>query len=269
MTKLLHKDLEFVVSHYMGTEVFEYNRQLGDQHRLREFYLVDCELDILPTSPHSRKIMERFIEVLVSQPPQNQSKILRAVRGRIPPGDMYTTPEHRGKMITMITALIERLESETTMIEPVSPKSSKQVVLEALIDAEEHISKGRVPSAVDRIHNALHGYLKEMCDDESIDYEDDANLPQLFKVLQKMHTAFQGSGTHQEKIDNIGKGLSTAIHSLNEIRNKASSAHPNEDLLDVCDATLAINAMRTIFHYVEEKRSPRGGNLLRRIFSRT
>ncbi len=268
MAELLPKDVEFVVSHYMGDDVFSYLGELSNQHKLREFYLVDCKLDILPTSPDSRTKIERFVEVLVSQPPQNQAKILRAVSGRIPPGDMYTSQERRVKMFTMITSIIERLESDTTFVDSVSPKSPSQVIQQALEDAEHHISRGRATSAVDRTHTAIHGYLKQMCDEESIAYGNNPSLPKLFKLLQSSHSAFQGSGSHQDKIDNICKGFATAIHSLNEIRNSATPAHPNDELLDIPDATLAINAMRTIFHYLEKKRSPRGKSLIQRIFSR-
>lgn len=268
MTQLLPKDVEFVVAHYMGDEVFGYMTELGDPHKLRQFYLVDCDLDIQPTSPNSGNTMERFVEVLVTQPPQNQAKILRGVQGRIPPGDYRTSRPRIQKMFEMIAAIIERLESESTFVDSVSLSSPSQVVRQALEDAEHLIRRGRAPNAVAKTHTALHGYLKQMCDDESIVYDDNPSLPKLLKLLQNDHPAFKGSGLHQDKIDNVGKGLATAIHSLNEIRNQASDAHPNDELLDVCDATLAINAMRTIFHYVEEKRSPRGQSLLRKIFSR-
>ena len=39
-----------------------------------------------------------------------------------------------------------------------------------------------------KTHTALHGYLKHMCDDESIVYEKNASLPRLFKLLQDKHS---------------------------------------------------------------------------------
>lgn len=100
MNELIPRDIEFIVSHYIGAETFNYHfGQLGDSHRLREFYLVDCELDILPDSPTSQNLLERFVEVLISQPPPNQAKILRAVRGRFSPGDEYTSVERRKKNV--------------------------------------------------------------------------------------------------------------------------------------------------------------------------
>lgn len=171
-------------------------------------------------------------------------------------------------MFAMISKIIDRLETESTSVNSVSLKSPSEVVRQALEDAEHHIQRGRATSAVDRTHTALHGYLKQMCDDESISYGDNPSLPKLFKLLQNTHSAFQNSGKHQEKINNIGKGLATAIHSLNEVRNQATPSHPNDELLDVCDATLAINAMRTIFHYVEELKLPRGQSLFQKILGR-
>lgn len=48
-------------------------------------------------------------------------------------------------------------------------------------------------------------------------------------------------------------GIATILDALNPIRNSASVAHPNLDLLSEADAMLAINAARTILHYVEAR----------------
>ena len=44
------------------------------------------------------------------------------------------------------------------------------------------------------------------------------------------------------------------LDALNPIRNKASLSHPpEEELLEEAEATLAINATRSIFNYLEHK----------------
>ena len=222
---------------------------------LREFLQVDCDLDIEPNSNSARAVHTEFIEILKSQPPQNQAKIVRAVLAKYFEPGGFRSASRQEKLRPKFEQVVQRLESESTFVDDVSPKSTSEVVQVALKDSNYLIGRGSVRSAVSKSHTALHGYLKQMCDDESIVYEKNASLPKLFKLLQDKHSGFQNAGPHQEKIDNVGKGLATAIHSLNEIRNQATDAHPNDELLDVCDATLAINAMRTIFHYVEEKRS--------------
>jgi hypothetical protein len=49
--------------------------------------------------------------------------------------------------------------------------------------------------------------------------------------------------------------MAATLDALNTIRNNASAAHPNEDLLGDPEALLAINAGRTIFTYVAQKTS--------------
>jgi hypothetical protein len=41
--------------------------------------------------------------------------------------------------------------------------------------------------------------------------------------------------------------------SLNPIRNNASVAHPNEELLNKEEAMLVINVTRTLLHYLDAK----------------
>jgi len=43
------------------------------------------------------------------------------------------------------------------------------------------------------------------------------------------------------------------MDTLNTMRNHSSLAHPNSVLLDDSEALLAINATRTIFHYLDGK----------------
>jgi hypothetical protein len=47
--------------------------------------------------------------------------------------------------------------------------------------------------------------------------------------------------------------MAAALDAMNTLRNHASVAHPNEDLLDDVDATLVVNAARTLFNYVNSK----------------
>jgi len=42
---------------------------------------------------------------------------------------------------------------------------------------------------------------------------------------------------------------------MNPIRNEASVAHPNKDLLDPPEAALVSNTARTILHYLDKKLS--------------
>jgi hypothetical protein len=47
--------------------------------------------------------------------------------------------------------------------------------------------------------------------------------------------------------------MATVVDVLNPLRNKASVAHPNEQLLAEPEALLVINSVRTLLNYLDLK----------------
>jgi hypothetical protein len=132
-----------------------------------------------------------------------------------------------------------------------NPAFTTDVVERALIDAELLLSSSGPPSAVDRVHTALHGYLQELCvrlkgTTHPISALD---ITGLFKVLRTTEIFIQS--THSQHVERVTQGLAVAIDALNPLRNQGSMAHPNPVLLTEAEAMLAINAVRTILHYVD------------------
>ena len=144
--------------------------------------------------------------------------------------------------------------------QPVStptPKLTSNAVQAALADAEQMVSQGRPVSAVDRAHTALHGYLKEVCTDAGItNIGADPSLTALVKDLIKNHPRFANTGPHKDEIEKMFKGMCVICDALNPIRNRGSLSHANETLLEPAEASMAINAARTILHYVHQKVEP-------------
>lgn len=131
--------------------------------------------------------------------------------------------------------------------------TASEVVRRALSDARELIRTTGAVSAVDRVHTALHGYLRDICDEESLSYPRDPSVQQLYKVIRTSHPAFSAAGPHEDEIKRISNSMATALDAVNTLRNQASVAHPNEDLLDDIDATLVVNTARTLFNYISGK----------------
>lgn len=131
--------------------------------------------------------------------------------------------------------------------------TASEVVRRALSDAKELIRSAGAISAVDRVHTALHGYLRDICDEESLSYPKDPSAQLLYKVIRTGHAAFSAAGPHEDEIKRISLSMAAALDAVNTLRNQASVAHPNEDLLDDVDATLVVNAARTLFNYVSGK----------------
>lgn len=123
----------------------------------------------------------------------------------------------------------------------------------ALREAEVLINSTGPSSAVDRVHTALHGYLLAVCDAAGVPYNPDPSITELFKTIHQNHPAFQNLGVHSSQIVQILRTFSSIVHVVNELRNRASTAHPNPSVLGPDEALVVINATRTLFAYLNAK----------------
>jgi hypothetical protein len=145
------------------------------------------------------------------------------------------------------------LERSGPHVEQPALRITSEVVERALGDAQELLHATGATSGVDRVHTALHGYLREVCGDVNITTVEDASLTDLFRQIRETHPAFRELGPRSEDIVHILRALATILDSLNPLRNRASVAHPNQALLPEPEAMLAINAVRSILRYVDDK----------------
>lgn len=250
MTGLTSGEINRIVNNYIGVNM----GYLGDfSYRTHsEFYPMYCELDIDPNEWEGTTRL-RFIEILKSQSPSDQVKILRGVLERFPlkapnaPNSRTLTEQKK------IEALIQRLE-KNALVTNLSPRITSEIVDNALTDAENLINTSGVANAVDRIHTALHGYLRAVCSQVNIDYDKQDTMPRLLKCLRQQHPAFRTDLPRNKDLEKILNAFGTILDSLNKLRNDFSLAHPNP-LLDDSAARLAINSARTILHYLDAKLS--------------
>ncbi len=252
MSGLTKSEIMKVVNRYIGVS----GGYLGDfSYRTHaEFYQEYCDLDIDP-SRLGGTTRERFIHILETHEPAVQARILRGVLGRFPVGPLNAPGTRTQALHDELLAIIGRLECSLPIANP-SPRITSQVVQRAISDAETLLKTTGASSAVDRVHTALHGYLMAVCDTEAITYQDDASLTVVFKALRTAHPLFQPHGARAGDITQVLRALASILDALNPVRNKASVAHPNQELLDKPEATLVINAARTILHYLDEKLAP-------------
>lgn len=154
--------------------------------------------------------------------------------------------------VKIVPKIARRLEGTSPVPIP-EPKITSAVVERAIGDAEALIKTSGAISGVDRVHTALHGYLRAVCDRENISYSDDHSMTRLFKLLRQHHPALQNLGTRSQDIERVLQSFASIMDALNPIRNNASVAHPNPDLLGKDEAMLVINAARTLLHYLDAK----------------
>jgi hypothetical protein len=216
-----------------------------------EFYPEYCDLDIDPYQ-YQGTTRERFIVILKGSPPNVQAKIVRGVLQRFP-FDAENRPTSRTKELhDDILNIARRLEGAASVASP-DPKITSEVVERAISDVEALIQIRGAVSGVDRVHTALHGYLRAVCDKENIVYGKDDSMTKLFKLLRQHHPALQNLGTRSQDIERVLQSFASIMDALNPIRNNASIAHPNENLLGKDEAMLVINATRTLLHYLDAR----------------
>lgn len=234
-----------IVNRYIGVR----DGYLGDfTYRTHaEFYPEYCGLDIDPaTYPGTTR--ERFIEILGNQSPRDQAKILRGVIDRF---DHDADNKTRLELRPELESWIARLESAPA-VELGRPEHTRDVVIRALADADELIRTNGATSAVDRIHTALHGHVLSLCEEAGIEANHETTTNRALKLLRQNHPGLAADGPRAGDITRILGAMATVL-DLNPIRNNASVAHPNEELLDDPEANLAINAARTVFAFLDAK----------------
>lgn len=248
MAGMTVQEISRLVNRYIGVS----GGYLGDfsYSSHRSFYPEYCDLDFNPDSIQGTT-RERFIDIATNASPADQAKIVRGILEKYPPGsDERRTKELHDEFLH----LADRLQGAPSVKTP-TLASTSEVVTRALRDAETLLKNNGATSGVDRVHTALHGHLRVVCLQAGIEFRPDATMVALMKQLRDQHPALSNLGPREQDIAQVLRALSSIMDSLNPIRNNASVAHPNDQLLDHNEAMLVINVTRSVLHYLDGKLS--------------
>jgi hypothetical protein len=119
-------------------------------------------------------------------------------------------------------------------------------------DAATLISQGKYSSSIDRIHTALHGYLRISSDEFGLKYEESDMMPKLFNLLYKRWEEV-GNGEINEMMLKALRSASATIEALNDIRNRYSLAHPNREIVSEDEAKFVLGLAESIVKYIEKR----------------
>lgn len=217
-----------------------------------EFYTMYCGLDIDPEE-YSGTTRERFAKILSSADAPTQAIILRGILEFCTTDNEYHG-ERREKYKPEVQEMIRRLEGEALpVVDNPSLVITSDLIERAIADAKTLIENTGATSAVDRVHTLLHGYLKELCRQNMIAFNEDANITALFSQLRNNHPSFQNSRNNSPNIDRMIRSLGAILDVFNPIRNRESMSHPNEILLEEPEAILFINIARSVLQYINTK----------------
>jgi hypothetical protein len=248
MGELKKSEMHWLVNEYIGVS----DGYLGDftYRTHREFYPAYCDLEINPEK-FAGTTRDRFLHILGSVDTRAQAAILRGVGRKFPTGSALFRTKAAG---SQLDRLISRC-SDSAAVTATDPRITTELVKAALADAATLLAASGPTSAVDRVHTALHGYLRAACVASGAQVTPDATMNDLFKSLRQQHPSLRDLGEHQDAILKVLRALTSILDALNPARNRGSLAHPNEVLLDEADAILFINAARTTLQYLDAKLS--------------
>ena len=99
----------------------------------------------------------------------------------------------------------------------------------------------------------MHGYLHSLCDEINVKLDGRPTMNQLFKTLRGSHPALADVGARGDDVNWTRGAIATILDALNPVRNNASVAHPNDQLVGEPEAHLVINIVRTLLNYLEDK----------------
>lgn len=160
--------------------------------------------------------------------------------------------EVSGRYIRFVAVELDTNNGTPPVDSPVLEVTS-DVIERALRDAERLIATEGAISGVDRLHTAFHGYLRALAVRIGITEIKDASITELFKAIRERHLDFQHTSPRKSDIDKIMRSLANIIDTLNPVRNQASVAHPNAELLQEPEAMLVINSIKTLLHYLNAR----------------
>jgi len=236
-----------IVNRYIGVS----GGYLGDfSYRTHaDFYPEHCDLDIDPYK-YEGTTRERFIAILTSLPPRDQARVLRGVIERFPVGEGPNTRTEAAH--NELLEVAHRLETGG-LVAGVVPRITSDVVSLAIGDAEALLHTSGPTSAVDRIHTSLHGYLMAVCDSAGVAYAPADSMVALFKKLRSGHPKLVDLGPRAQDIEKVLNSCASILDAMLPVRNRASVAHPNTELLGEEEARLVINVGRTLLNYLDAK----------------
>lgn len=103
------------------------------------------------------------------------------------------------------------------------------------------------------MHTGLHAFLKGACVDAKIEFAVDATPNQLLKLLLDSHPRLQDLGPRGQELRRLIRTSASIVDAMGTLRNRASLAHPNEELLDNEEAMFVINLGRSLLRFLDAK----------------
>jgi hypothetical protein len=179
---------------------------------------------------------------LVLREPENLRKLIE-----YPPIGGWLAENEAGALAEL------RAEVTGVQVEHVPPQVASDAAIAALADAQTLLRERGPTSALDRVHTGLHGFLRAGCDQAGIEYPPDASANALLRKLLDEHPGLADLGPRSADVRRVIQTSSAIVDALGTLRNRATLAHPNEELVGDDEALLVINVTRSLIAFLDAK----------------
>jgi hypothetical protein len=193
---------------------------------------------------------ERFINVLETQSPRAQAAILRALVARCPPGQAGAPTARTEQYRDELLRRADQLEGTAGVADPVFTTATVRMALD---DADMLVTTRGPTNAVDRVHTALHGWLRAAVAASGVATAAEASMPAILKAMRSDTGPLADLGRRGNDVAKLPNASASILDALLPLRNRASLAHPNDELLDAAEAHLVINIARSLLLYFDTK----------------
>ncbi|WP_268244942.1 hypothetical protein [Cognatilysobacter bugurensis] len=124
---------------------------------------------------------------------------------------------------------------------------------QALVDALQWLDAGEPVGCIHRIHDALRGYLLDVCARANLTVAGDATVTELYWLLTSDHPIFAAQTRQSPQVGHALASLAGAVTALNTVRHDAPIVDANQAAPGEAEAVLMAELVRTLFNYVRRR----------------
>ncbi|MNS37190.1 hypothetical protein D3C72_693970 [compost metagenome] len=156
----------------------------------------------------------------------------------------------RNKDYELYNIISSAIDGSCIVNTPTVTHTSKSIMA-ALDDAEALLKTRGAAYAYDRMHTALHGFLKQACINKGIPFNDSDAITALLPNINAFLKNKPDTGRN-DKVFAMLRSANSMLDTINYLRNHHSMSHANENLLTEADAKFSINLARSIMTYIDD-----------------
>ena len=147
--------------------------------------------------------------------------------------------------------VIESIVNGVVLVASPNVTNINESIYKALEDAEVLITAQGATSAYDRMHTALHGFLRQVCTNNNISFISSDAITALLPKINNFIKLLPDEGRN-DKVFAMLRSANSMLDTINHLRNHHSMSHPSDNLLNESDAKFAINLARSIMTYIDD-----------------